>query len=650
MLARAGHGPACGLPHNVRVTLALTLVAIAVTVIVVARLCAPLGLPSPIALLLVGLVASVLPFVPDVSLDPDVVLLGLLPPLLYAAARGTSLVDIRANRRAILGLSVGLVLFTTFGVALVAWWLLPIPFAVAVALGAIVAPPDAVAATAVARGIGLPRRVTTILEGESLLNDATALVTLRTAIAAAGLATSHHGFASHGEVSVGSVARDFGLAVVGGVGVGWVVFVLIGLLRKQLTEAASDTALSFAAPFLSYLPAELLGASGVLAVVTTGLLLAHKAPVLQSAASRLSERVNWASLTFLLENAVFLLIGLQLSRLVRDVQASEISLERATTVGLVVLVAVLVLRPVWLFPFSWLVSRLGSAERAPLDVPSTTVTSWAGMRGVVTLAAALTLPEATEHRPTLVLIALIVTIGTLALQSSTLPMLARALDVRGPDPREDALQEATVVRATTGAGLRALDALPDVDTEVAQDLRGSVELRVNRIWERLGTLGPRDEETPSETRRRLRTLMLEAEREELLRIRDEDDVDHEILAGVMNQLDAEEAALSWTTAKAARLRDAELRAPDQVLTACEHLESEPDCAVPSTSEGCVDCLREGMSWVHLRVCTRCGNVGCCDSSPGRHASRHFEASGHPVMRSLEPGEAWRWCFVDEALG
>lgn len=635
---------------NVAVTLALTLVAIAVTVIVVARLCAPFGLPSPIALLLVGLVASVLPFVPDVSLDPDVVLLGLLPPLLYAAARGTSLVDIRANRGAILGLSVGLVLFTTFGVALIAWWLLPIPFAVAVALGAIVAPPDAVAATAVARGIGLPRRVTTILEGESLLNDATALVTLRTAIAAAGLATSHHGFASHGAVSVGSVARDFGLAVVGGFGVGWVVFVLIGVIRKHLTEAASDTALSFTAPFLSYLPAELLGASGVLAVVTTGLMLAHKAPVLQSAASRLSERVNWASITFLLENTVFLLIGLQLSRLVTDVRASEISLGRAALVGLVVLVAVLLLRPLWIFPFTWVTARFGSAERAPIDAPSTGVTSWAGMRGVVTLAAALTLPETTDARPTLVLIALIVTVGTLALQSSTLPALARALDVRGPDPREDALQEATVLRATTGAGLRALDAAERVDPDVAEDLRGNAELRVNRIWERLGTLGPRDDETPSEARRRLRTIMLEAERGELLRIRDEDEVDHEILSGVMNQLDAEEAALSWTTAKAARLREADLRAPDQVATACEHLESEPDCAVPTSSEGCVDCLREGMTWVHLRICTRCGNVGCCDSSQGQHASKHFDATQHPVMRSLEPGEAWRWCFVDGALG
>lgn len=638
------------IPDNEHVTYALTLVAIAVTVIVVARLSAPLGLPAPIALLAVGLVASVLPFVPAVTLDPDVVLLGLLPPLLYAAALGTSLVDIRTNRLAILGLSVGLVLFTTFGVALVVHWLLPIPFPVAVALGAIVAPPDAVAATAVARGIGLPRRITTILEGESLLNDATALVTLRTAIAAAGLSTSHHGLASHGPVSIGSVARDFGLAVVGGVGVGWVVFMLIGLIRKHLTEATSDTVLSFAAPFLSYLPAEELGASGVLAVVTTGLLLAHKSLILQSAASRLSERVNWASITFLLENTVFLLIGLQLSREVADVQASEISLGRAVVVGLVVLAVVLVLRPLWIFPFSWLSNVMDKGDRMPSRAAGIAVTSWAGMRGVVTLAAALTLPENTPLRPTLVLIALIVTVGTLALQSSTLPALARALGVRGPDAREDALQEATVVQAATGAGLRSLDEEPGVDPVVAQELRENVEIRVNRIWERLGTLGPSEAEPPTETRRRLRMVMLDAERRELVRIRDEDAVDHEILSSVMNQLDAEEAALTWSMARAARVRDAPLLAPDRVSPGCEHLTNEPDCAVPSSAEGCVDCLREGMTWVHLRICVSCGNVGCCDSSEGRHASKHFTASQHPVMRSLEPGEAWRWCFVDEVLG
>ena len=642
--------PVPGTPDNGHVTFALTLVAIALTVIVVARLSAPFALPAPIALLVVGLVASVLPFVPAVTLEPDVVLLGLLPPLLYAAAIGTSLVDIKANRLPILGLSVGLVLFTAFGVAVVAHALLPISFPVAVALGAIVAPPDAVAATAVARGIGLPRRITTILEGESLLNDATALVTLRTAIAAAGLSTSHHGLASHGPVSVGSVARDFGLAVVGGVGVGWAVFMLIGLIRKHLTEATSDTALSFAAPFLSYLPAEQLGASGVFAVVTTGLLLAHKSLILQSAASRVSERVNWASITFLLENTVFLLIGLQLSTEVADVRASEISLGRAVVVGLLVLASVLLLRPLWIFPFAWLTKVLGKGEGMPAQAAGIAVTSWAGMRGVVTLAAALTLPVATPQRPTLVLIALIVTVGTLALQSSTLPALARALGVRGPDPRQDALQEATVVQAATGAGLRSLDDEPGLDPVVAQELRENAELRVNRIWERLGTLGPSEAEPPTETRRRLRMVMLDAERRELVRIRDEDEVDHEILSSVMNQLDAEEAALTWSMARAARVRDAPLLAPDQVRPGCEHLTSEPDCAVPSSAEGCEDCLREGLTWVHLRICVSCGNVGCCDSSQGRHATKHFGESQHPVMRSLEPGEAWRWCFVDEVLG
>ncbi|KGN30425.1 sodium:proton antiporter [Knoellia sinensis KCTC 19936] len=630
--------------------LALTLAGIAVTVIVVARLSVPLGVPSPIALLVVGLIGSLLPFVPQISLDPDVVLLGLLPPLLYAAALNTSLVDIRANRVPILGLSVGLVLFTTLGVALVAWWLLPIPFAVAVAMGAIVAPPDAVAATAVARGIGLPRRITTILEGESLLNDATALVTLRTAIAAAGLATSTHGFASHGPVSVTSVARDFGLAVVGGVGVGWVAFVLIGFVRKRLTEATSDTALSFAAPFLSYLPAEQLGASGVLAVVTTGLLLAHRSIALQSAASRLSERVNWASVTFLLENAVFLLIGLQLSREVADVRASDISLGRAVLVGLAVLAAVLVLRPLWLFPFTWLTRAWGKSDRMPGAAASTAVTSWAGMRGVVTLAAALTLPVATPERPTLVLIALIVTVGTLALQSSTLPWLARTLGVRGPDAREDALQEATILQAATGAGLRSLDDVPGVDPVVTAELHANAELRVNRIWERLGLLGPGESEPPSETRRRLRMVMLDAERRELVRIRDEHEVDHEVLASVMSQLDAEEAALTWSLDRASRMRDSPLLSPDQVARGCEHLSTEPEFAVPADAEGCSDCLREGTTWVHLRMCTHCGNVGCCNSSPGRHASTHHASTGHPVMRSLEPGEAWRWCYVDDVLG
>ncbi|MEO7070306.1 MAG: cation:proton antiporter [Nostocoides sp.] len=627
---------------------ALLLVAISTTVIIVARLCAPIGLPAPLALLAVGVLASFLPFVPDVDLSPQVVLYLLLPPLLYAAALNTSLIDVAANRVPIIGLSVGLVLFTALGVAVVAHALLPISFGVAFALGAIVAPPDAVAATAVARSIGLPRRVTTILEGESLLNDATALVTLRTAIAAAGLTVAGHGGGGE-HVTFLTVARDFGWAVAGGVGIGWLAFLLIGLIRTHLTETAADTALSFAAPFIAYVPAEKVGASGVLAVVTAGLLLAHKAPVLQTAASRLSERINWASLTFLLENSVFLLIGLQMARLISDVRDGDLSMGRTLAVGLLVLLTCLVLRPLWMFPFSWIADRI-SGVSVPGRKRAVTVSSWAGMRGVVTLAAALTLPDATRHRPVLVMIALIVTVGTLVLQGLSLPALARALDVRGPDPREDALVEATVVQASTAAGLRVIEADPTADAHTVEQIRGQSAARVNRIWERLGTLGASQTETPSEAYRRLRLHMITAERSELLKIRDSGTVDHEILSGVMWQMDAEETALSWGNHKAARLRDAPLRAPDRVAVGCEHLAEEAECAVPRTPEGCGECLALGWTWVHLRLCVSCGNVGCCDSSRGNHATGHFHETAHPVMRSLEPGEAWRWCYVDKVLG
>ncbi len=629
-----------------RVDLVLTLVAVAAAVILFARLSEPLGIPSPLTLLGVGVAASFIPGIPELELSPDVVLFGLLPPLLYAAALATSLVDLRRLITPILGLSVGLVLFTALGVAVVASWLLPIDFALAFALGAIVAPPDAVAATAVARRIGLPRRMTTILEGESLLNDATALVSLRTALGAAGLAAHGSGSqAGHEEIGFLDVAQDFGIAVFGGIAIGWLVFVVVGIVRRNLTEPPADTALSFVVPFLAYVAAEEIHASGVLAVVTAGLFLAHQAPVLQSASSRLSERVNWASITFLLENAVFLLIGLQMQSIIRDVVDSELTLARSVLIGLAVLAATLLLRPLWVFPFSAIFSR---AEFTPSERRrASAVSSWAGMRGVVTLAAALTLPEDTPLRPVLVLIALIVTVGTLVLQGFTLPGLARRLDVRGPDPREDALVEATVVGAATGAGLRALESDENADPDVVARIREQSTSRVNRIWEQLGGDGA---ETPSEAYRRLRLSMIGAERAELLRMRDADEVDQHVLARVLNGMDAEEAALAYGQQRSGRLRETPLRPPDAVAAACEHLKAQPACVVPDTADGCHRCLEAGMQWVHLRMCTACGHVGCCDSSPGKHASAHFHDTGHPVMRSLEPGEAWRWCFVDEALG
>jgi Na+/H+ antiporter len=632
------------------VELASAIVAIVLVVIVVSRVTAPIGIPTPIALLLVGAALSFIPAVPQLTLSSDLVLYGLLPPLLYAAALSTSLLDIRANRAAILGLSVGLVLFTALGVAVVAWLLLPIPFAVAIALGAIVAPPDAVAATSVARSIGLPRRVTTILEGESLLNDATALVTLRTALAAAGLAA--HGASSHAEVpevTLPSVATDLVIATLGGVGIGVVAFIAIGALRRQLTEVPADTALSFVAPYLAFVPAELVGASGVLSVVTAGLLLAHKAPVIQTAPSRLSERINWSSITFVLENAVFLLIGLQIAALLDDVGAGEQSLGRTLLVGLAVLLTCLVLRPIWVVPFTLLAQRRAGDEGND-RLRGGLVSSWAGMRGVVTLAAALTLPDETPLRAQLVVIALVVTVGTLLLQGLTLPQLARALDVRGPDPRQDALVEATVLGATTGAGLRLIEADPAADPAAVAEIRDQASARVNRSWERLGTLGPGDDETPSEAHARLRTVMIREERAELMRIRDEGAVDHAVLSAVLGQLDAEETALVWSATRTGAVRASPLRPPDRITGACEHLEATEVPTAPTFAEGCPRCLAEGVRWVHLRSCATCGEVGCCDSSVGRHADAHFRETGHPVMRSIEPGEAWRWCFVDELIG
>ncbi len=633
--------------------LAALVVAIVLVVILVSRV-TPSGIPTPIALLVVGAVLSFVPGIPEVRLSSELVLYGLLPPLLYAAALSTSLLDVRAHRGAILSLSVGLVLFTAAGVGLVAWLLLPIPFALALALGAIVAPPDAVAATAVARRIGLPRRITTILEGESLLNDATALVTLRTALAAAGLVA--HGVGGGGEhapeVTVASVGIDLVIASVGGVAIGVLAFLIIGLLRKHLTEVPADTALSFVAPYLAYVPAEQVGASGVLAVVTAGLLLAHKAPIIQTAPSRLSERINWSSITFVLENSVFLLIGLQIAGLLDDVvNDDELSTGRTLVVGLVVLLTCLVLRPAWMIPFTLLTSRRTDATVDSRDrLRGGVVGAWAGMRGVVTLAAALTLPEETPLRAQLVVIALVVTVGTLLLQGSTLPWLARRLDVRGPDPREDALQEATVLGATTGAGLRLIEADASADEATVAAIRDQATARVNRSWERLGTLGPGDEETPSEARARVRTEMIREERAELLRIRDLGGVDHEVLTSVLGQLDAEESALIWNATRGGAVRQSPLRPPDRIAGACEHLAAAETPKAPTTAEGCPTCLAEGLTWVHLRSCAECGRVGCCDSSIGKHADAHFRETGHPVMRSIEPGEAWRWCYVDEVLG
>ena len=612
----------------------IVLLAVVVTVAGAAR---RWGLPAPLLLVIVGMAGSFLPRYDGFELDPEVVLIGLLPPLLYAAALRTSLLDLRQQVRPIAWLSVGLVLATTLGAGLVVYWLLPVPLAAALALGAVVAPPDAVAATAVARRAGLPRRALTILEGESLFNDATALVCLNAAVAAIV-----------GSVTVAAVARDFGLSAIGGVAVGVAVAAVVGQVRKHVDDIVTDTAIAFIAPFLAYVAAEEVHASGVLAVVVTGVLLGHKAYQLQSAPSRIFERTNWETIRFLLENAVFLLIGLQVRAILDDVEDSPLGTGRITLATVAVFLAVLLIRPIGVFATTYLRPiqrrRDPEAARVPWQYPA--VVSWAGMRGVVTLAAAFALPEETPHRDVLVLIALIVTVGTLLVQGFSLPTVIRRLGLAGPDPDEDALQAAEIYQRAASAGrarLAELDTSTVAEEIVTRLEERSVE-RANSVWERLGG---RDE-TPSQAYARLRSEMLDAERGEVLRIRASGSAAHEVLQDVLNALDVEETILARAETTTTAERDEDLR-PGQ-RAACEHLAACTRTPTPNTPEGCEECLALGLTWVHLRLCLECGHVGCCDSSPQRHATHHHEDTGHPVIRSFEIGEAWRWCYVDELTG
>jgi monovalent cation/hydrogen antiporter len=618
------------------VEIAFELVALAIVVLAGTALAGRLRFPVPLGLIAVGIVGSYVPGVPTVHLSSDVVLLGLLPPLLYAAAIQTSLVDFNANRRSILLLSVGLVVFTALGVGALVHLLLPgVPWWTAIAIGAVVAPPDAVAATAIGRRIGLPRRIVTILEGESLFNDATALVALRTAVAAGA-----------GGVHFWTVGSDFLVASIGGAAIGFVVFVVVARLRRHVTDPVLDTAISFVVPFATYILSEEVHSSGVVSVVVTGLLLGHKAPVIQTAQSRIAERMNWRTIAFFLENTVFLLIGLQAQWILQDVGDRSVSPGRVVAVCGLTLLACVVLRLVWVFFARYLLVRPGpdpsTGQVPPLSY--TLLLGWAGMRGVVTLAAAFVIPEDAPYREVLLLVAFTVVAGTLFLQGLSLPMAARRLRVPSPDPLEDALARATVLQQASKAGFHKLHELEYDDRHgVFALLKQRIEQRNFAAWERLGTVA--DQEAPSELYTRVRLEMIAAERERVLEIRKAGMVASEVVRDVLAMLDVEESMLdiSQENREELRLTAAQRRTGDT----CEDLDAFPAVETVADPE-CGDCLREGTAWVALRQCLECGNVGCCDSSPRRHATAHFHETRHPVMESAEPAEDWRWCYLHHA--
>jgi CPA1 family monovalent cation:H+ antiporter len=304
------------------------------------------------------------------------------------------------------------------------------------------------------------------------------------------------------------------------------------------------------------------------------------------------------------------------------------------------------------YPATYLPRLIPAVGRAdpmpPWQYP--TAISWGGMRGVVTLAAAFALPSSIPEVAVLRLVAFVVVAGTLLIQGPTLPILVRRLDLPRPDPLEDALQEAVALQHATAAGIARLEEVIDgtePESTVAQ-LRGRGIKRTNTAWERLGR-PEREWETPSETYRRLRLEMLRAERDSVLNGTAAGELPDEVARSLMAMLDVEESTLDRIGSRDDALERVEDLTGHALAGSCEDLRQAPTVVVPQTPDGCFECLRDGTTWVHLRLCLSCGHVGCCDSSVGKHAAAHYDEDRHPVMRSFEPGEAWRWCYVHELI-
>ena len=522
------------------VTTIAWIVAFVLVTVTVTGFTGRIGWSAPVALVVVGAAVSFIPAVPTVTIQPEVILYGVLPPLLFAAAIRTSFRDIRARNDSILALSIGLVAFTVFAVGFATWMLVPaISLAAAFAFGAVVAPTDAVAVSAVAGRLRLPRRLVTILQGESLLNDATALVALNAAIAAL--------------VSVlnpWAIVGDFVLAVVGGVavgfGIGWALFEI----RKLLRASVLDTSLSLITPYLAFLLAQAVHGSGVLAVVIAGIFLAYRSPTVQSAEARIAERVNWKTIQFLLENAVFLFIGLSLAGIIEGAVETGPGLWPTIVICIGILLTLVVSRFIWVLGLTVLYKRGPALLRGrQWSWRNAVAVSSAGIRGVVTLAAAFLLPPETPQRSFLQFLAFVVVFGTL-LEGLALPAILRALRLPSPNYDQENMERQALMAEAEQAGLASLEeaVTDDDEAEIVDRLRSNAAFHS----ETLGQATPDGGEPRRAAYTRLRRTMIRSQRSAVLAARKDGRYQEAAVLAVLTTIDAEESALK-TTAPANKL-------------------------------------------------------------------------------------------------
>jgi CPA1 family monovalent cation:H+ antiporter len=509
------------------------LLALLVVVAVLVTISRRIRVPYPVLLLLGGLVVGLIPGIPPLQLDPDIVFLVVLPPLLYVSAFLTPIRDFRTNLKNISSLAIGLVAISAAIVAFIAMALVPgMSWPLAAALGAIVSPPDAVAATAIAQRLAVPRRVISILEGESLLNDATALTIYRAAIgAAAAVAT----------VSVVGSLGSFVFVALGGILIGLVVGWIATWVRLHLTDTPVEITVSLITPYAAYLPAELLGVSGVLAAVTAGLYIGRRSSQIMGSEARLAGRAVWESLVFLLTGVVFLAIGFQISTISR--QMDRTTLLQLAAVGVLVSVALIVVRAIWIFGLT--LRDLLAKDQRRSRLRESIVLSWAGMRGVVSLAAALAIPislpgNALPARDAIIIITFTVILVTLVGQGLTLPLVIRAVRLGGD--ADEGHEESHARRELIEEALRRIDDLekkwPDHKPLIDQ-LRTGYQHRAEHE-EQLHEAPGNEAEQELVEHRQIRSDVIDAQRDALAAMRDRGAIDDDVLRNIERDLDLEE--------------------------------------------------------------------------------------------------------------
>lgn len=520
----------------------LVFLLLLVFIVVFGLLARRLGTPYPIVMVIGGLLLGLVPGIPQMTLNPDLIFLVVLPPLLYAAAWTTSWRDFQYNLVSILLLAFGLVGFTVAGVALIAPHVFQgFDWRLGFVLGAVVAPTDAIAATSIARKLGLPRRIVDLLEGESLINDASGLLALQFATAIV---------VSKQVPTVTSGLLSFAWLTGGGIAVGLLVGLVAHFIERRVDDGPIEITLSILIPYAAYLAADKVHASGVLAVVACGLFLSRRSATFFSPAVRIQAWAVWGSLNFVLNGLVFVLIGLQLPA-IRD-SIRGFSLQTLVEYGTAFSVSLILLRLLWVFPggrVAWLIrTRLLHQKESPPPARGSFVLGWTGMRGVVSLAAALALPTVLNdgnpfpQRNLIVFLTFCVICVTLVLQGITLPPLIRALGLAGASGPDCEEQEARRI-VIEAAVLHLEDAKERDSAEAAglyEDLTGHYRQRLAGLQD-----GDGNQEVRAEHDRHL-DLSLEAlrvERETAIRLRDEGRINDEVLRRIEHELDLNESRL-----------------------------------------------------------------------------------------------------------